>query len=45
MAQEITQKELIIYQDENGNEPFTDWLNKLRDQKRPPQNLNEIKAT
>lgn len=33
MAQEVTQKELIIYQDENGNEPFTDWLNKLRDQK------------
>ena len=33
MAQEVTQKGLIIYQDENGNEPFTDWLNKLRDQK------------
>lgn len=33
MAQEVTQKKLIIYQDENGNEPFTDWLNKLRDPK------------
>lgn len=33
MAEPVTQKELIIYQDEKGNEPFTDWLKKLRDQK------------
>lgn len=33
MAQAVSQKELIIYQDEHGNEPFTDWLNKLRDKK------------
>jgi len=31
MGQAINQKNLIIYQDGNGNEPFTDWLNHLRD--------------
>lgn len=24
-------KEIIIYQDESGQEPFTEWLNRLRD--------------
>lgn len=24
-------KNVIVYQDEAGNEPFTDWLNSLRD--------------
>ena len=24
-------KEIIIYQDENAQEPFTEWLNRLRD--------------
>ena len=33
MGQAAIQKTLVIYRDENGNEPFTDWLNKLRDQK------------
>ena len=33
MAQAAIQQTLVIYRDENGNEPFTDWLNKLRDQK------------
>ena len=37
MAQAAIQKTLVIYQDENGNEPFTDWLNKLRDQKGPAE--------
>jgi len=31
MGQGVNQKQLIIYQDEQGNEPFTDWHNNLRD--------------
>lgn len=31
--QAVEPKEIIVYQDGNGNEPFTDWLNDLRDQK------------
>lgn len=26
-------KTVIVYQDDKGNEPFTDWLNGLRDEK------------
>lgn len=26
-------KTIIVYQDDKGKEPFTDWLNDLRDQK------------
>jgi len=33
MAQAITPKKLIVYKDENNNEPFSKWLNALRDQK------------
>jgi putative addiction module killer protein len=31
MANGNTPKTVIIYHDAAGNEPFTDWLNKLRD--------------
>lgn len=30
MANKPIQKEIIIYQDETDKEPFTDWLNRLR---------------
>ena len=33
MAQEIQRKTVIIYRDEYGNEPYTDWLSSLKDQK------------
>ena len=33
MAQATKPKKVIVYQDENGKEPFTNWLNGLRDQK------------
>lgn len=33
MVQIVEPKQVIVYQDENGKEPFTDWLNDLRDQK------------
>ena len=31
MAQEAQPRTLQIYVDENGNEPFMDWLNALKD--------------
>ena len=31
MAQAATPKEIIIYADDQGNEPFTDWLHGLGD--------------
>lgn len=31
MAQAIEPKEIIVYVDENGNEPFNEWLHNLRD--------------
>lgn len=33
MAKTIKPKTVIVYADENGNEPYTDWLRSLRDQK------------
>jgi len=33
MAQEIQRKTVIIYSDEHGNEPYTEWLLGLKDQK------------
>ncbi|MEZ5814401.1 MAG: type II toxin-antitoxin system RelE/ParE family toxin [Alphaproteobacteria bacterium] len=33
MVQATEPKQVIVYQDESGKEPFTDWLNDLRDQK------------
>lgn len=33
MAQEASPREVVIYADQDGNEPFTDWLNGLRDAK------------
>jgi putative addiction module killer protein len=33
MARPATFKTVRVYQDESGKEPFTDWLNGLRDQK------------
>ena len=33
MAEELQQKTVVVYVDANGNEPFTDWLAGLRDQK------------
>ena len=33
MGQAIQQKEIIVYSDENGNEPYADWFNNLRDKK------------
>ncbi len=31
MAQAVQPKEITIYRDKEGKEPFTEWLNKLRD--------------
>ena len=31
MAREIREKQVIIYQDDDGDEPFTKWLDGLRD--------------
>jgi len=31
MAEAVKPKEIVIYQDKEGHEPFTTWLNKLRD--------------
>jgi putative addiction module killer protein len=31
MAREAKPKSVIVYANENGKEPFTDWLYKLRD--------------
>ena len=33
MAQEIQPKIVVAYVDEHGNEPYTDWLEDLKDQK------------
>ncbi len=33
MGRAVEPKTVTIYQDENGNEPFTDWVEGLRDQK------------
>ena len=33
MAQATKPKKVIVYQDASGKEPFTNWLNGLRDQK------------
>lgn len=33
MTQATEPKTVIVYQDDKGKEPFTDWLNGLRDQK------------
>jgi putative addiction module killer protein len=31
LAGTVTPKQVIIYVDDNGREPFTEWLNNLRD--------------
>ncbi len=31
MGRAVTEKEIIIYADEAGVEPFTDWLDALKD--------------
>lgn len=33
MSKAVQPKTITVYQDENGHEPFTDWLESLRDQK------------
>lgn len=33
MAEKVMPKAVIVYADKNCREPFTDWLNGLRDQK------------
>jgi len=33
MTQKIKPKRVIIFIDENGNEPYINWLNRLKDQK------------
>ncbi|AFY71942.1 addiction module killer protein (plasmid) [Thalassoporum mexicanum PCC 7367] len=33
MAREIQPKTILVYTDKNGNEPYTDWLTDLKDQK------------
>lgn len=32
MAEEVTPRRVIVYRDDQGKEPFTLWLNGLRDQ-------------
>lgn len=31
MARTVTLKQIVFYQNDKGSEPFTDWLNALRD--------------
>ena len=33
MGRTVKPKTILIYQDENGNEPYTNWFNALRDKK------------
>lgn len=33
MVQVVESKKVIVFQNKNSKEPFTDWLNDLRDQK------------
>jgi putative addiction module killer protein len=33
MVTAVEPKHIIVYQDKNAKEPFTDWLNNLKDQK------------
>ena len=33
MARAVREKQVIIYQDSAGNEPFNDWLKSLRDER------------
>ena len=33
MVRTVQPKEVLIYADDAGHEPFTDWLNRLRDRK------------
>lgn len=33
MAQEAKPKQILVYADEKGNEPYTDWVNGLKDKK------------
>ncbi len=34
MVREILPKIIIIYADENGNEPYTEWLESLKTRER-----------
>lgn len=40
MGQEINPKTLLVYQDENGYEPFSEWLDNLKDR----QGRNRIRV-
>ena len=38
----VQTRELQIYHDPNGREPFTEWLKSLRDQRTPKRIQNRI---
>jgi putative addiction module killer protein len=42
MAQDVKPKTVLIFQDANGKEPFTEWLYGLRDQKTRREILKRI---
>lgn len=42
MTKAAQPKTVAVYQDENGKEPFTDWLESLRDGKGRRANLTRI---
>ncbi len=42
MAQEIKPKRVITYVDEHGNEPYTDWIYGLKDQKSRERIIDRI---
>ena len=43
MVEEIQQKTIIIYQDANGNEPYSDWLVNIKDRKTRERVLVRIR--
>ncbi len=42
MATSVVPKQLIVYADNNGKEPYTEWLNSLKDAKNIRRIINRI---
>jgi putative addiction module killer protein len=39
----VKPREIIVFQDDSGKEPFTDWLGKLKDEKAKIRILDRLK--
>ncbi len=42
MSRDAEPKQVIVYQDENGREPFSEWVDELRDAKARRQVLRRL---